>query len=375
MLQIVKNNIRQLLSKKGSLFVTLILPIVLFCMSLMLFKTDITEAKWNVAVADEDKSVLSVNLCEKLGGGPNVLSEINREEIDEALADSLYDLAVIIPSGFEKEILSGGEPQISIRSLKAQEVSITYANRANQYINGLMSLMNIKDINSAEELIAQSDNMQKSGLKFNMQSTSEEKEKAGIAQGGGFLVYVISLSMFVVGELILSEKRQGTLNRIRQAPVKKLSYVFATFITGLCFLIFNLFSIFIVTNFVIPVEVQPIMYLIWLLYGIAWVFVAMFFALTVGSSRAYSAVSTILSVVFAMLGGSYWPYWLMPDFLQKIAMITPQFWTNTAIYKLLDSKPIADITGNLVALVGFAMLGAALCVFALRRSKSAEAFV
>ncbi|HHU02708.1 MAG: ABC transporter permease [Christensenellales bacterium] len=375
MLQIVKNNIRQLLSRKGSLFVTIILPVILFCLSLILFNTDIIEAKWNVAVVDEDDSMLSANLCDKLGDGPNILSRISREEVDEALSDSIYDLAVIIPSGFEAEILSGGEPQIAIRSLKAQEVSITYAHRANQYINGLVSLMGIKEINSAEELIAESDKMQTSGLIFKEQSIGKAKDRGGLSQASGFLVYVISISMFIVGELILSEKRQGTLNRIRQAPVKKLSFVFATFITGLCFLIFNLISIFIVTNFIIPVEVAPIMYVLWLFYGIAWTFIAMFFALTVSSSRGYSALSTILSTIFAMLGGSYWPYWLMPEFLQKIAMITPQYWTNTAIYKLLDGKAIVDITGNLIALVGFAMLGAALCTFALRRGKSAEAFV
>ena len=151
-----------------------------------LFNTDIIEAKWNVAVVDEDDSILSANLCDKLGDGPNILSRISREEVDEALSDSIYDLAVIIPSGFEAEILSGGEPQIAIRTLKAQEVSITYAHRANQYITGLVSLMGIKEINSAEELIAESDKMQTSGLIFKEQSIGKAKDRGGFRRLAAF---------------------------------------------------------------------------------------------------------------------------------------------------------------------------------------------
>jgi ABC-2 type transport system permease protein len=76
-----------------------------------------------------------------------------------------------------------------------------------------------------------------------------------------------------------------------------------------------------------------------------------------------------------MLGGCYWPIWMMPEFMQKAAMLVPQYWANEAISLLQQGKTLLDLPQHLLALTGFSALFLALCVFALRRSKAAGTFV
>lgn len=74
-------------------------------------------------------------------------------------------------------------------------------------------------------------------------------------------------------------------------------------------------------------------------------------------------------------GGSFWPLWLMPDFMKKLAMVTPHYWANDAMVLIQKGQSLLTQRTDLLALTGFLTLFFALGVFALRRSQSAESFV
>jgi len=88
----------------------------------------------------------------------------------------------------------------------------------------------------------------------------------------------------------------------------------------------------------------------------------------VGSERQGDTLSTIVIIVWSMLGGAFMPLSQMPGFLRPLSASTLVFWSTDAFNTLvLDGGGLADILTNLGILfaVGFVFLG--IGAFALGR--------
>ena len=72
------------------------------------------------------------------------------------------------------------------------------------------------------------------------------------------------------------------------------------------------------------------------------------------------AVTVVYLQITCMLGGCYWQVEWMPDFMQKIARGTVQFWFTSGITELMKGGGLSGISTNLIILaaccVGFTML-------------------
>ena len=375
MWQVLKNNLRQLLASKGTLVVALIMPVVLFAASLAAFGTGDGMYSWNVALVDQDQTALSQNLSEVLSQDANRVEALEEEEINEELKSGRMDLAVLVPAGFEQKVLSGEEPSLTLRSLKGQEVAGTMSVALNLYVADLLRIRDIQGLTDGQSLADSYRNLMQEGMQYREVPVSEHSGSAGIRQGSGFLFYVLSISMLQVASLILKEKQLGTLSRIRQAPVERLEYIFSVFLAGVLILLVNLLSLHALITYAFGVYTTLSMYLLWFYYGLVWLFIGIFMALIVNSSAVHGSLIPILTVITSMLGGSYWPIWLMPEFMQKIARITPQYWANDAMEILQQGQSLLGIPQHLLALTGFTALFLSLGVFALRRSRANQTFV
>ena len=375
MWQVLKNNLRQLLASKGTLVVALIMPVVLFAASLAAFGTGDGMYRWNVALVDQDQTALSQNLSEVLSQDANRVETLEEEEINEELKSGRMDLAVLVPAGFEQKVLSGEEPSLTLRSLKGQEVVGTVSVALNLYVADLLRIRDIQGLTDGQSLADSYRNLMQEGMQYREVPVSEHSGSAGMRQGSGFLFYVLSISMLQVASLILKEKQLGTLSRIRQAPVERLEYIFSVFLAGVLILLVNLLSLHALITYAFGVYTTLSMYLLWFYYGLVWLFIGIFMALIVNSSAVHGSLIPILTVITSMLGGSYWPIWLMPEFMQKIARITPQYWANDAMEILQQGQSLLGIPQHLLALTGFAALFLSLGVFALRRSRANQTFV
>ncbi|HPA60078.1 MAG TPA: ABC transporter permease [Clostridia bacterium] len=375
MWQVLKNNLRQLLASKGTLVVALIMPVVLFAVSLAAFGTGDGMYSWNVALVDQDHTALSQNLSEVLSQDANRVKALEEEEINEELKSGRMDLAVLVPAGFEQKVLSGEEPSLTLRSLKGQEVVGTVSVALNLYVADLLRIRDIQGLTDGQSLADSYRNLMQEGMQYREVPVSEHSGSAGMRQGSGFLFYVLSISMLQVASLILKEKQLGTLSRIRQAPVERLEYIFSVFLAGVLILLVNLLSLHALITYAFGVYTTLSMYLLWFYYGLVWLFIGIFMALIVNSSAVHGSLIPILTVITSMLGGSYWPIWLMPEFMQKIARITPQYWANDAMEILQQGQSLLGIPQHLLALTGFAALFLSLGVFALRRSRANQTFV
>jgi ABC-2 type transport system permease protein len=370
---LIKNNIQVLLAKKGTLFLLIIMPVILF--SLGLLNNSASNMRLNIAVMDQDKSALSQSLTAFMAKDGSRVNPIAQEEIETKLLDGKEEAVVIIPPGFEADFLKGKAPEITIRSLKGQEITSSLKAGIDMYLSALDSLSKINAPKDGQALVSAMEEAQSQGLQLETRRITSGEVSQALNFASGMLYYILAMSMLQATSLILSEKHWNTLSRVRQAPVGKFTYLIANFLTAVIFLLSNLLALFILTKTLMPVHTTLPMYLLWFYFGLIWIFFGIFLALVVTSRAVYASVIPIITTVFAMLGGSFWPLWLMPPFMQKLAMITPHYWAIDAMTVIQKGQSLLTQRTDLLALTGFLALFLALGVFTLRRSRSVESFV
>ena len=83
--------------------------------------------------------------------------------------------------------------------------------------------------------------------------------------------------------------------------------------------------------------------------------------------RAARSAGILTSLILAPLGGSWWPLFTTPRWMQSLAKLTPHGWANDAFNRLiLFGADIADVSGAILALTGFTAALLALSLFRFR---------
>lgn len=93
---------------------------------------------------------------------------------------------------------------------------------------------------------------------------------------------------------------------------------------------------------------------------------ALLLASLVRTPKAADSASTLTSLAMAALGGSWWPIFIMPEWMQTLAKITPHAWANEAFTNLmLFGARGSDVILNIVALLLFGAVFVAVAAYRL----------
>jgi len=85
-----------------------------------------------------------------------------------------------------------------------------------------------------------------------------------------------------------------------------------------------------------------------------------------------NVISPLVLMVFAMLGGSMFPYENLPKFLQLVGQYTPNRWAVLAMLGVVRSKPWTELVAPVAALLALGGLGSLLAILLFRRQLGAE---
>ena len=158
---------------------------------------------------------------------------------------------------------------------------------------------------------------------------------------------------------VLKEKDTRILPRLLSCPVTPAQYVLSKMLR--CFVLCSLaITLLLVASA--------------LLFGIKWghpLGLAAAVAAWAGSMTGllaliYSLVRTqeqanvlppLLLIVFAMLGGSMFPYESLPGFLQMLGQYTPNRWAVLAMLGVVRAKPAGELLAPFAGLVAVGVLG------------------
>ena len=211
-------------------------------------------------------------------------------------------------------------------------------------------------------------------------TVSKYEEEGGLPKRGSLrfqiLVpsYTVTFAFFLVltvGWVFVAERRQGTLIRLRAAPLSKVQLLLGKFLPALAVSLFQGLFLLIAAKllFGLRLGVEPI----WLLAVVAaTAFAATGLAMLVASlaktETQVAVYGTLLVLVLAGIGGSMMPRDLMPERMRQISHVTPHAWALDAYQQLLlnPNPNLQIVAGACAALTGFGTGFLALAWFLMR---------
>jgi ABC-2 type transport system permease protein len=172
---------------------------------------------------------------------------------------------------------------------------------------------------------------------------------------------------------ILQEKEQRILPRILACPVTLGEYLCAKMLR--CFVLCSLATVLLIITSALLFGIKwgsapklAVVILIW--SGSMTGLMALIYSLARTREQA-NVISPLVLMVFAMLGGSMFPYDNLPKFLQLVGQYTPNRWAVLTMLGVVRSKPMAELVGPVAGLLLLGLLGSLLAVLLFRRQFAA----
>lgn len=298
-----------------------------------------------IAFIDEDRSILSQRLIDSFYKPRfNTPDLISYNEMDKGMDRGIYTFVVIIPNGFEKNILKGegSEIQLNIDATKMSQAGIG-ASYISQIIN--------QEINTFLHSPAQNIPINLTiSYKYNPNLTG-----SWFGSVNKVIENIMTFSILLAAAALMREREHGTIEHLLVMPVNTFEIMTSKVLsTIIVILVGVLFALNIVVDMIFNV---PIAGSIWLfLFSAILVLFATtsmgIFIGTVTKSMPQLGMMFILIVLpLMMLSGGITPYESMPQVLQYIMKASPTtHFIEVAQAILFRGADIYIIWENLVAI-------------------------
>jgi len=150
-------------------------------------------------------------------------------------------------------------------------------------------------------------------------------------------VMMLLFSVAGMGSSLLLEKEGGTLRRLLYTPLKSSDILFGKMLSTSLIAVVQLVVMFVFSWLVFGLDIftnLPALLLIILATALACASFGIFLSAISKSRKQVEAMSTIIILVMSAIGGSMMPLPIMPEFMQKLAVISVNYWSIQGFYDI-----------------------------------------
>ncbi len=378
-LTITRYDIIKMFRDKTSLFFMFLLPIAFTIIMGMVFG-NITNSEGAyripVGVVNNDRGEISGQMLSKFKENQTInVTMKDIKTIYKEVKDVSIAAGFIIPEGFSDKIMGGEAGQIKVVRLPSSVDSMAIQGMLNSALSEVM-LKNVAvdfmegelsqiDKDRRNDLINQLADEIERGMQKEPAMSVESIKVASNREADSYdpkaqisLGYMVMFVMFTIilssGEL-LEEKKLNTWNRLLITPVSRGSLMVgkigANFIKGWMQTAFLIFfgSLVLGVNFG---KSLPSTVLLMSIYLISVSGMGIFLASIVKTNAQLGAMSSILIITTSMMSGLWWPIEMQPEFMQRIAVIFPQFWAMKGLRSVVvANQPVSTVVKPIIYLL------------------------
>jgi ABC-2 type transport system permease protein len=343
--------------------------------------------KATYAVFDEDASAISTAFSKQVLAAPQFSDQIkvvqarSVAEVRELVSRGAASAAFLIPRGFEAAVTGNRRalitvlrnPDAEIGSAVAEALARAYTDQINA---GRLSVLTTIRATGAPPDPAAVNNLARAAAAERIPIELVDgpvgvKEVSGAGYfGPAMAIFFLFFSTSFVARSLLAEREQGTLPRVLAAPVHRASIIAGKALTGLAVGLMSLTVMFLIFGLFLDIDwgdpiTLAVLSVATVLAVMGVTAVVQSFARTQEQADAYS---NIVGVLLALVGGSFFPIFQMPDLVQRISLIAPNAWAlrgfNDIVY---DGATLADLGPNLAVILAFTIVTGTLAVTRARR--------
>lgn len=355
---IIKNILKRMYRKPSSYLLHFLAPIIV-SVSIFLMYNIFSTTPISIGIVNEDQSQLSRVLIRNIESNEGLeVVLIDAQDLEDRIIERYVSYGVVIPENFESDILNEVAPKTEIVSFDQNSGAIWIKGLTNFHIENMMLLS--KATNDKSEVLLKMDQLENSFYSFeSIGITDLSKEKTATVNTFGTYMIVLLITTFTISFQILKEKEQGTFSRIGISPIHPKSYVLANIIANLMISSAQIGIVMLVLKlgFKVNFFTNPfILYFILVLFALCGISVGVLLATLSKNTQTASAALGLILSPSCMIAGCLWPLDSMPEFMQKIAYITPQRWTLDAIELIQKNNQVLEIIPNLLVVLSFTTL-------------------
>ncbi|MFD2654742.1 ABC transporter permease [Gracilibacillus thailandensis] len=192
--------------------------------------------------------------------------------------------------------------------------------------------------------------------------------------------YIIMFTFFIMISMVITfikDRDSGMVARVASTPLPLNRFLVGKWLPFLIIVILQIIvlMLFGVLVYDLPLGDPLALTLISLILAFLATSWGMAMSLLVNTENMGIALTQVIALGGAMLGGLWMPLEIMPNSMQLIAKFLPQYWALEGFQSILqDGGHVMDIWLSLLILLGFGMIGCVISVISyprfLRQSRS-----
>jgi ABC-type Na+ efflux pump permease subunit len=395
MFKLFKKDLILFLHDRRSVILTFLLPVILITLFAFAYGSigayDGRSEPVKLLAVDLDKTSLSVEIINKIDS----LKDITVIASDSSRARELvikgkYACALIICKGFRDSLEFGNAMPVQLVYDRSREMEIGILNqnlisilisatsgiRIKKSIEKYLQEIFPDDENEFSEDIFRAvakDGGNEQAILWTPVVGEKNDTKLGLIQAvAGTAILMLLFSVAGVGTSILEEKENGTINRLLYSPLKGSTILYSKMLLAFLISIFQLTAMFIFAWLILNMDMNvniPGLILMIMATSFAVSSLGIFLAAVVKTRQQAQSLSTIIILVMSAIGGSMIPLFIMPSILQKIAVISVNYWGIQGFYDIFwRTLPLEAILPKILVLIciGFVLTAASVKLFKKR---------
>jgi ABC-2 type transport system permease protein len=188
--------------------------------------------------------------------------------------------------------------------------------------------------------------------------------------GPAMAVFSLFFTTSFVGRSLIAERQGGTLPRILAAPIRKHAIVLGKSASAFVLGIVSFVVMFVLFGLLLDVQWgDPLALVVLTVVTVLAVMGVMTLVQTgARTQESADAVAQVATVSFALLGGSFFPLFQMPEMMQRLSYITPNGWALRGYTDIAyDGATLGDLGPHLIAIGAFAVVTLSLGMWRSRR--------
>jgi len=391
MLTLFKKDLKLFIVDKRGVMLTFLMPILLITLFAFAFGgiggSNKASKPIKLLVVNQDKSAESTDVIVQLDSLKSLrLIKTNLIKGLDLVKKGKYVGVLIFKNGFQDSIKSGGKLPIELKYDASKEIEMGMLQsvlmrklmktigkkvikfKVNKFISSNYPAINPTLKNRIMEDFSKNrrkktfniDNQME--LKMTSISTKDNKNKnLGLIQAvAGTAIMMLLFSITGIGGGLLDEKESGTFKRLIYSPIKPSDILFGKMGFALFISILQLTIMFLFAwiAFKLPIF-NDLTSLILMILCTAFA-VSSFGILLVSlakSRQQLQGYSTLLIMTMSAIGGSMIPLFIMPAFMQKIAIFSVNYWGIQGFYDIFwRNLPLIDIIPKMLVLIGIGLI-------------------
>jgi ABC-2 type transport system permease protein len=184
----------------------------------------------------------------------------------------------------------------------------------------------------------------------------------------GFAILFALFGLNTAAATILQEKDDGTFRRLLIAPVPRYALLGGKLIAQFVLTLLQLTLLFIIGYLIFKLSIGswPAIALLLITTSFATTGLGMLLVSVVKTRRQLTPVVTLTTLVTSAIGGSWWPLWNEPQWMQQIARIGITAWALDGLNGvMIFGKDFSSVRPDILGLLGYGVLCflLALCLF------------